>query len=160
MKKVIVLLLFLACICIAYATVTETPTVGTKSLNRGHYRNSASNFSMIGKVSIAFEATDLDSTVTEALDSFYGIVYRIVGDSSGTDTDYDVLLRDESDKTIFTKEGLTSASEPWGYAVYEDDTEGNPWAGVLVGGGMDLVITGAAGLDGLTIHIYYLDFWK
>ena len=161
MKKFAIFLLVLFVAYFAYATVTETHTVGVKSTSRAHYKNTAPNFSIMGKVSIVFEATDLDSTVTETFESIYGIVLRIVIDATGTDGAYDVLLRDESDVTIFTKTALDSdPAADFSYAVYEDDTEGNPWAGVPVGGTMDLVVTDAAALTGLTVHVYFLDFWK
>ena len=100
---------------------------------------------------------------TEAINSIYGIVYRIVIDVTGTDGDYTITLRDENDITIFTKANLDSDPEKdFSYAVYEDDTEGNPWAGVPVAGAMDVIMADGDddALTAITIKIYYIEFWK
>ena len=71
-----------------------------------------------------------------------------------------MVLRDESDITIFTKTLNSGSAQDFAYAVYEDDTEGNPWAGVPVQGVTDLVITNAADVNGVDVHVYYIDFWR
>jgi hypothetical protein len=47
------------------------------------------------------------------------------------------------------------------YAIYEDDTEGNPHPGVCVGGTMTLTVANAedASMTGIDITIYYIDTW-
>ena len=155
--KNLFILLLLSAVCV-YAAVTEVHTTGTKSTDYTNHKNTAQNYSTLKKVSVTFANADIGAgATTETLDSIYGIVLRIVIDETGGDADFDVLLRDESDITIFSKTGLAADAA---YAVYEDDTEGNPWGGVPVGGAVDLLVTDAGDSTALTVHIYYLDFWK
>jgi len=159
MKKIIALILLLA-VCVVYAA-TETHTTGTANVSSAHHQSTATNYGMMKKAAIVMSAGELDGTVTEAIDSIHGIVMRISIDVTGTDGDYTVTLRDENDITIFSAANLDSdPTADFSYAVYEDDTEGNPWAGVPVGGVMDLVVTDAADLTAMTVSIYYLDFWR
>lgn len=151
MKKWLIAGLFMLIAAYIYAA-TETHNEDEKG---GQQR-----YSRFQKISVDFTEAELDAGVTEALDPVYGFVYRIVIDSNGTDTSWSLTLRDESDITIFTNTALTSASEPNSYAIYEDDTEGNPWNGVPVGGIMDLVVANGAGLDDLDVHIYVISYWK
>lgn len=154
MKKILYYVAaLLLCVGIVWATVTETHTEGAGA--------NIQRFSGMKKVAVVFEAADLDSTVTETIDSIYGIVYRITIVPSGTDGDYDVALTDENSITIFEQTGLDSdPTASFAYVLYEDDTEGNPWGGVPVGGAMTLTITDAAALTGLTVSIYCFDFWQ
>ena len=158
MKKLIVFLIMLVIAGILYATVTETHTTGTKSTAFTSHKNTAPNYSTLKKIAVAFENADLGvGGTTETLDSIYGIVLRITIDESGGDADFDVALTDEVGITIFTKTGLSADAS---YAVYQDDTEGNPWAGVPVGGTMNLTVTDADSSTAMTVYIYYLDFWR
>ena len=129
--------------------VTESHTEGS-----GSPRKAATKL-RVATVSYVTADFPNDNAVTETLDSIYGIVMRITVDVTGGTLD--VLLRDESDITIFTKTGIAADV---GYAIYEDDTEGNPWAGVFVGGAMDLLVTNADEETALTVKIYYIDFWR
>lgn len=118
-------------------------------------------YSAFKKLTIAATGTP-PADFTETLVPVYGIIYRIVIDTTGADTDFTITLKDENAKTIFTGSNLSSASEPYGYAVYEDDTEGNPWAGVPVGGAMTLTMADGddATMTAISVHIYYLEFWR
>ena len=150
-------LLWLVCIglfvSVAFA-VTETHFEGSGG---GRARNSA--FKVVSITQTGTPPADF----TEAIDSIYGFVYRIVIDVTGTDGDYTITLADENGITIFTKASLDSdPTADFAYAVYEDDTEGNPWAGVPVGGTISLTMADGddASLTAITVKIYYLNFWK
>jgi len=152
MKKFIwVLVLCLLGVCWA---VTEVHTQGTGAAQR--------TYPKLMKASVTFTAVELDAEVIETLNSIHGVVLRIVIDVTGTDEDYTVLLRDESDITIFTKANLDSyPSADFSYAIYENDSEGNPWLGIPVSGTIDLVVTDAEelALSAMTVHIYYIGYW-
>ena len=147
MKKLFIMLA-LCLVAIAYG-LTETHT---SRKWQGTDRASKMTFKKC-----VVSTTDVND-FTEALDNIYGIVNRIAIDQTGTEASYTVTLRDENDITIFTK---TVTGGDVAYAVYEDDTEGNPWAGVSVGGIMDLLVADANGesMTQLDITIYYLSFW-
>ncbi len=161
MKKLITLFVLLFVACLVYAA-SETHTTGTANVNSKHHQGTQTNYSMFKKITVTQTGTP-PADFTEALDSICGIILRISIDVTGTDGDYTITLRDENDITIFTKANLDSdPTADFSYAVYEDDTEGNPWAGVAVAGVLDLIMADGddASLTAITVSIYYLDFWK
>ena len=153
MKKLLLWLVFFGLLTGVIIGVTETHNEGSGS---GRQRNSA-----FKAVTIS-DSTSPFVDFTETINSIYGFVYRIVIDSTGTDTDFDVIVKDENTVTIFTHTTLTSVSEPYGFAIYEDDTEGNPWAGVPIAGAMTVELANGDddALTAITIKISYIEFWK
>ena len=135
----------------AFATVTETHSEADLA---GRARYSAFKVCTITQ--------DAKADFTETTEEIYGIILRITIVATGTDTSFSITLADENAKTILTKSGLSTASDPYGYAVYEDDTEGNPWAGVPVAGALSLTMADGddATLSAITVKIYYMSFWK
>ncbi len=121
-------------------------------------------YSTLRKRTVTFTETELnDSPDTATVASIYGIVLRVslVTSSDSTDSDWDFLLRDENDITILTKDALDSTtSGDFSYAVFENDTGGDPHSGVAIGGAMDVVVTDAIDVNGLDVNIYYLELWK
>ena len=160
-KWMLAVLLPILFISLVYA-VSETHTTGTRSLDYTNHKNTAANYSTLKKVTLTQTGAP-PADFTETLDSIHGIVLRIVIDVTGTDGNYTITLADENGITIFTKANLDSdPSVDFSFAVFEDDTEGNPWAGVAVGGTMSLTMADGddASLTAITVSIYYLDFWK
>lgn len=104
------------------------------------------------------DANDFTVTLTE----LYGYVDRIVIDSDGNDFSYKIYLYDENAIAIFSKTDCNSATEPNSYAIYEDDTEGNPWRGVPVAG--DCTVTMADGDDDamsdIKVTVYFREWWQ
>ena len=121
-------------------------------------------YSTLRKRTVTITEEELnDSPDTVAVTSIHGIILRVtlVTEASSNDADWDFLLRDENDITILAKEALDStSSQDFSYAVFEDDTGGDPHSGVAVGGAMDVVVTDATGLKDLAVNIYYLELWK
>jgi len=79
-----------------------------------------------------------------ASDPLYGHVQRIVIESTGTDTAWGVTLTDAHGITLFTKADLSSASEPYSYAIHIDDLNGDPHWGVPVHGALTLATANVA----------------
>ena len=81
------------------------------------------------------------SDVTFTTNHIQGTVTRIQYDSNGTtDFPWSCVLKDTAGYAIFTKTDCNSTLEPLAYAIYEDDTEGNPHRGVDVSGSLSLDI--------------------
>jgi len=76
-----------------------------------------------------------------------GTVVRVGYDTTGTDTQWDLILKDPMGFAVFTKTDCTSATEPIAYTVYEDDTEGNPHRGVPFSGHLTIDIDDVAQQD-------------
>ena len=98
---------------------------------------------------------------TETLDHIEGYIDSIVIDSTGTDTNYTITLTDENAVTIFSGANLTSASEPYRYAISEADTDGNDFRGARVSGTCSLTMADGddASLTAITVKIYYRRCW-
>lgn len=91
----------------------------------------------------SFDETDIgDKSV--ASDPVYGHVERIVVESTGTDTSWGLTLTDAHGVTLFTKADLSSASEPYSYAIHLDDLNGDPHWGVPAHGALTLATANVA----------------
>lgn len=155
-SKLFVLLvgLFLLTV-ILFAATTETHTTAPASID-------ISTKPLFRKVVIA-DATDGDANdFTETLDSIYGYLDRIVIDSAGTDTDYDVILKDDHAVTLFSKLDCSSASEPYSYILSEVDDSGNAFPGIPVGGACTLELANIddATATAITVTIYYVGYYQ
>jgi len=134
--------------------VTET------HLSRRHVANEKPGERAFKKVVIT--ATDTND-FSETISPVYGIVKRIVIKNTGNDDAFDVSLTDENGVSIFSKTSIDGdPNTQYGYAVYQDDTEGNPWEGVAIGGEMVLTVANAANksMTRLDITIYYISYWN
>lgn len=154
MKRILLILLLVSVAVIVIAAPTETHT--SRSPIAGQHAGERA----FKKCTIT--ATDVNN-FTESLDVIYGVVMRVAINNTGADANFAVTLLDENDIEIFTKTGIDGDPDTtnYGYAVYEDDTEGNPWMGVPVAGSMSLVVADAndASMTSLSVSIYYFSFW-
>ena len=145
MKKLLIFLV-ISGVLAAFLWATETHSGGV--------------FTPSGHTESLHKAVIVDvNNFAETLDSIYGEVKRIVIDTAGTDTAFSVVLQDENLATIFTKADCNSVLEPLSYMVYQDDSEGNPWPDVPVGGAMTLTVSDANGLTAVSVTIYFKEYW-
>ena len=73
-----------------------------------------------------------------------GIVTRIVYDSTGTDTDWDLEIQDEIGIVLAGKDALTSGSEPGHFMIYPPDSDVNGSPGIPISGYLTIDIDGVA----------------
>lgn len=103
---------------------------------------------------------DVNDFSTE-LDIGNAILNRIVIDSNGTDTSYKVYLYDTStswnDITLWSKTDLSTAADPYSYALSMADTDANDYCGIPVNGQLTVTLADGddATLSGIEIFIYY-----
>jgi len=154
MKKFIIICL-LAITCTAMA-VTETHK-NKESLLEG------AGMSAFKKVTITQTGAP-PADFTETLNDIYGVLESVVIDATGTDTDYDIVIKDENGAVIFNGDALTTATNPNRYALSEADNAGTPnyFRGVRVAGQCTVEMAGGddASLTAITVIIYYWQTWQ
>jgi len=124
MKKLILLTLLLTSICYATATFTAS--------ENSYYGRTSSAKKLTATITPT-TASDANSS-DRATAGIYGIADRITIATTGTDTVFGVIVKDENAITIFSKSDCNTVQTPLSYALYEDDTEGNPHKGIPVMG--------------------------
>lgn len=137
MKRILTLILILA--------MTFDLLASTVSYPDGSRLGGAKSKQGIRNLVVSLDDKDVGNQ-TISTNAIYGIVNRVVIDSNGTDTDWSVTLKDENAIALFTKTDCNSAEVPYGYAVYYDDTEGNPHYGIPICGVLQ-ILTADVGSD-------------
>lgn len=148
-------LLLLIAVILCGATIDETHTTAPGNI--------AVSVRPVYRKMVVSDAADGDANdFTETLESIYGYLDRIVIDSNGTDTDYDVTLLDEHEIELFTKTDCSSASEPYSYILSEVDVDDNAFPGIPVAGACKVVVADIddASADAITITIYYVGYYQ
>ena len=106
-------------------------------------------------------ANDVNNA-TITCSKWQGYIDGIVIDSTGTDTSFKLYVKDEHAATIFSKEDLTSASEPYRFAISASDTGSTEFMGVPVNGAPQIQIADAndATLTNIVVTLYGRDYRK
>ncbi len=155
MKRIFIMVaLFLGIAAVLALGVTET------HLNMGARMEEQPN-QAYKKVTITQTGTP-PADFTETLNPIYGQILAIVIDSTGTDTDYDIIVKDENAVIIFEHTTLTSAAEPYRYALVESDLANQEYRGVHVAGKCTVEMANGddATLTAITITLYYEQNWQ
>lgn len=142
MRKILFTIFILLMAGMAHATITYFSGV------RGTEYTAVSKFTVDAP-------TDDVNDITQTVMAIYGYAERITIDQTGTDTVFEVTLKDENAITIFTKTDCNSEDGDYTYAIYEDGTDGTGFKGVPVSGAMVLYIVDANGLSDLSVVVYY-----
>jgi len=141
MKKVVFLSL-LASVMIGCLMHNLWSATSRTSTTTGPYRNENVKCE---KVTVDNEwPYDDMSNLSVTTGYIHGKLLRIAYDSTGTDTDWDLELKDELGIVLFTKDGLSSASEPGHYPLIYDDLDSNSWNGIPVTGYLTVDIDSVA----------------
>jgi len=118
----------------AFAAVASTVTFPAGPRQGGSLASAG-----VRNVVFTFDDQDVNGTAVSPL-AAYGVVQRIVIDCNGTETAWSVALRDSLGVTMFSKSDCNSVTTPHSYAIYQDDTEGNPHYGIPVCGTLTVAI--------------------
>ncbi len=129
MKKTAFLTILLA----ALATASMASIVRSGKVIRD--RNAAIQKLTIVQTMNSTGVGDINSSDTMT-DTIWGTLHRIVINSDGTDTAWTVTIYDENLATVFSKTDVSTASNPVGVAIHNDDTNADPHGGVAVGGSL------------------------
>lgn len=113
--------------------------------NKGPYRNAKTQM-----ITCTFDNvwpyTNMNN-LTLTVGHVQGDVTRLGYDATGTDTQYDIVLKDALGFTIFTKTDCNTTLGDLSYTVFQDDTGGDPHRGVPVSGYLSLDIDDVAQQD-------------
>ena len=149
MKKIILFIIIVVCLALPYV-YSETVVYHT-----GESELSSLNYCYIYEVDGDVNDFSADIDIGKAY------LERIVIDANGTDTSFKLYIYDTTttygDVAVWSKTDLTTASDPYSYAITMASIGTQEICGVPVSG--DLTITLADGddatLNGLEIYIYY-----
>ena len=102
-------------------------------------------------------ANDDNSIYTSVLsdDEIFGNIRRIAISTTGTDTSFSVILKDEDGIAIYTKADCTTASTPFSGFLASSSYDGIFTAGKLT---LDVNNVDPNNLTGVTVKVYYADF--
>ena len=142
-------------ICLAMAIgVTETHT------NIGSIMEEQPNRAF-KKVTVVQTGTP-PADFTETLKPIYGQLMSVVIATVGTDTDFDIIVKDENAFTVFTHTTLTTASVPYRFALVESDLANQEYRGVNVGGECTVEMANGddATLTSIIVTLYYEQNWQ
>ena len=154
----VVLVLVLILALVVSATVTDK----TRS------RWSTSNDASVRKHVVITTTSSVDY-LTEIPQLANTVIDRIVIDTLGTDTAFEVTLWDDTADAndpngvaLFSKADCTTASTPYNYTVTSVDTAGNLTRGIAAGQPVKLELEawGDATASEVTIVIYYRQEWQ
>ena len=126
MKRSIIITALLLLVCLsAFAVASNSVTYSIDNQKKGR---------------ITFTATADLNDLTFTSRYIEGILNRIVINSTGTETDWTVILKDDLGATLFTKADCNSVLDPYSYAITATDTAGNLYYGSIVSGPLTLEI--------------------
>ena len=89
---------------------------------------------------IAFSFTQDLADTSLATGNITAELDRIVINSTGTETDWDVTVADEDGVVLFTKTDCSSAGVPYGYAFAQADTSGAYFGDILISGPLTITV--------------------
>jgi len=101
-------------------------------------------------------ADDMATEQTLASDPVHGHVQRIVIEATGTDTSWSVQLKDGYGVSLFSKANLSTALDPYSWAISTPDMLGTSFLGAPAHGELTLVTTDCEDLTGMVVTVYYL----
>ena len=151
-KRAVVLALVLLLAAVVYAANTNVMTDISKS---GRSPQGVGMF-----VYTVDQTTPTDGAYDSP--SFTGYVERIVIEASGTDTNFDVTLTDPHGVVLFTKLDCSTAADPYAFALYTDDLNGDPAHGVPINGALTVTTAGTedATASAITVTVYGKEYWR
>ena len=138
--------------------------VTDKTRSRWSYGNDASV-----RKHVVITITDGLDYLTEIPQLANTVIDRIVIDTLGTDTAFEVTLWDDTADAndpngvaLFTKTDCTTASTPYNYTVVSTDTGGNLTRGIAAGSPVKLELEawGDTTASEVTVVIYYRQEWQ
>ena len=96
--------------------------------------------------------------------SVFGQLLKLtVGSTTGTDTDWGLMLEDEHRLQIFSESGLSAADMPFGWAIPLSASLTTPTSTVVghpVAGELILTVSGPNSLTNIDITLSIMEYWK
>ena len=157
-KYIFVALLMFVLAIIVSATVTD------KTRSKWSYGNDASV-----QKHVVVTITDGLDYLTEIPQLANTVIDRIVIDTLGTDTAFEITLWDETADAndpngvaVFTKADLTTVSTPYSYTIVSSDIDSAETRGVAVGYPVNLELDAWADTTAseVTVVVYYRQEWQ